>query len=167
MMKKKLEDYLHLYKDCECEYFDFIANEWVNGIFDGLIDNGTYAFFRNDKNGVPISMIRPILRPIPVITEEERIGLWELVFKRPFKGVTKFHDKKCITSEPRWVLWSGVERLGIEIDGRVWADSDLQHYKYNQHDVTRYLLSKHFDIFGLIEGGLAIDKSKIPLEKTT
>ena len=27
-------------------------------------------------------------------------------------------------------------------------------------DLTRYLLSKHFDIFNLIEAGLAIDKTK-------
>lgn len=28
-------------------------------------------------------------------------------------------------------------------------------------ELTRYLLSKHFDIFGLIDAGLAIDKSKL------
>lgn len=31
----------------------------------------------------------------------------------------------------------------------------------NTHESTRYLLSKHFDLFGLIESGLAIDKTTL------
>ena len=30
----------------------------------------------------------------------------------------------------------------------------------NSFEITRYLLSRHFDLFGLIEAGLAIDKTK-------
>ncbi len=32
---------------------------------------------------------------------------------------------------------------------------------YMNAEITAYLLSKHFDLFGLIEAGLAIDKTKL------
>lgn len=38
-----------------------------------------------------------------------------------------------------------------------------KHSRYGSHyweaEQTRYLLSKHFDLFGLVESGLAIDKT--------
>lgn len=86
--------------------------------------------------------------------------MWLLVFKRNFVGNNiRFIKERTTLLEPRWVLSSGVERLGIQMNGEVWYDSDLQTYKFNQHLVTLLLLSKGFDLFGLIEAGLAIDKT--------
>lgn len=109
-----------------------------------------------------LSEIKPILRPLPDITEEERKDIWKIIFKREFSstGQTIWFKEESLTAEPRWVLMSGVERIGIEMNGDVWADSDLHKYKFNPHEITHYLLSKHFDIFNLIPEGLAIDKTK-------
>jgi len=38
--------------------------------------------------------------------------------------------------------------------------SDLHNYRFNQHEVTTFLLSKHFDLFGWIAEGLALDKNQ-------
>ena len=61
----------------------------------------------------------------------------------------------------RYVMHSGVERLGVEFDGSIWADSDFSVWRYNKHKITAYLLSNHFDLFGLIESGEAMDKTTL------
>jgi hypothetical protein len=58
-------------------------------------------------------------------------------------------------------LWSGLERLFIYADGDVGGDSDLQHVRIPAQDVLVWQLSKHFDLFGLIKAGLAIDKTRL------
>jgi hypothetical protein len=44
--------------------------------------------------------------------------------------------------------------------------SDYQTIFEKQAEITRWLLSKHFDLFQLIEAGLAIDKTKLNHETT-
>jgi len=102
--------------------------------------------------------IKPELRKISDITEIERKQLFNLVFGRAFpdNGGQVFIDKK----PSRWVLSSGLDRLGIQENGEVWYDCDLSPYKFNQHLVTLFFLEKHFDLFGLIEDGLATEVSK-------
>ena len=51
---------------------------------------------------------------------------------------------------------SGVERLGIEINGDVWADSDLQKWKFNPNLICKYFISKGFDVFDLLSNGEAV-----------
>jgi len=43
-----------------------------------------------------------------------------------------------------------------KIEVRKFDKVELPHF-----ELTRYLLSKHFDLFGLIEAGLAIEKTKV------
>jgi len=79
-----------------------------------------------------------------------------------FTGNVAFINEKNVHQVPRRVLTQGVERLGIESDGTIWADCDLHPWRHNQHSVTLFLLSKGFDLFDLIESGEAIDATANP-----
>ncbi len=165
-MEKKIEDYLHLYLGCEClvtiydkeRVVDFVG---INESYYFLVCEGDKAATEWFKEKYPV---KPILRPLSDMTEGERKELWDIVFQKrfisEFKGNTVFINKDN-NGIPRWVLSSGVERLGIQFDGRIWADSDLHVWDHNQHEITRWLLNKGFDLFSLIESGLAIDKTTL------
>lgn len=165
-MEKKLKDYLHLYFGCEVSY---LGEVWFMGAIHIFPENpnsigGINIWNKGIVEQVQCSEIKPILRPLSDMTKEERKELWKLVFNREFgvNGNIQLRDHLPTPSgRTRWVLMSGVERLGIQFDGKVWYDSDLQHWNFSQHEVTRWLLSKHFDLFGLIESGLAIDKTTL------
>lgn len=69
--------------------------------------------------------------------------MWNQVMpigSKPFRGSAIKFDKTD-TSPARAVFYSGVERLGIYFDGRVWADSDLQRVELDQTKVQEYLTS--------------------------
>lgn len=146
-MKKDIKDYLHLYLGQPCIVTDSDGNDHEYTIDDKAL------FYLS-------GIVQPVLRPLSDMKEGERAALWDFIFKDrryPFNGRTVWYQERTTSSEPRWVLMQGVERLGIEMNGTVWADSDLNNYKHNQHEVTRWFLSKGFDLYGLIEAGLAID----------
>ena len=112
-MKKELKDYLHLYLGCEV---------LVEGDIRKLITiylNGYVEVNYNDIGGqeFPINEIKPILRPLSDMTEDEEYDYWKL------KGGN--------------------------------ASNEFQG------ETTLFLLSKYFDIFGLIEADLAIDKTTL------
>jgi hypothetical protein len=100
---------------------------------------------------------KPMLRPLSDILDIEKKEVYKLIFKREFPktGQIIWRSDKSLTSEQRWILLTGVDRVGIEMNGTVWADCDLHNYKHNQHIITSYLLSMRFDLFGLIESGEA------------
>jgi hypothetical protein len=77
--------------------------------------------------------IFPILRPLSDMTEEEKNELLQV-------------DREYTSANilPNIPL------------GRLL----VLHYTERQAQITRYLLSKHFDLFGLIPTGLAIDATK-------
>jgi len=85
--------------------------------------------------------------------------LYFLVFKRKFVGNNVTH-RDIGKKEERYVLWSGIERLFIYKDGDVGADCDLSNYSVHAPTVILWQLSKHFDLFGLIEAGLASAQQK-------
>lgn len=148
-MKKNIKDYLHLYLGCQMER---------GGIVTGaLLDAANESAFNAWED------FKPILRPLSDITNREKTEIYKMIFGREFpnSGQIFFRHDKTTSSDPRWILSTGVDRLGIEMDGTVWGDCDLNNKKHNQHLITLYLLKQRFDIFGLIEGGLAIDKTKL------
>lgn len=78
-----------------------------------------------------VKSCKPILRPLSDMTEEE------------FEDFKKIADSDfCKMTVIDAASKDGITRLA---------------HKFN---ATAYLLSKHFDLFGLIESGLAIDKTK-------
>jgi hypothetical protein len=173
-MKKKLEDYLHLYQGIDCQVDGGHIGKMLGYTARGLgeeemmvfytiqegDDEEDWTVYNDDKH---MQRIKPILWKLSDMTDEQKKEIYFLIFKKPFHpaGRIKWFAKANQYVEPRWVLMVGLDRMGIEMNGTVWADCDLNNLKYNQHEITRYLLLKHFDLFGLIEAGLAIDKATI------
>lgn len=115
-MEKKISDYLHLYLGCDIMilcYKDYSGGTYklTGKIFANIIDN------YNPKE----DLIKPILRPLSDMTEEEREEL---------------NDIELGESS-----WPTVARALAPC--------------------FAWMLSKGFDLFGLIESGLAIDKTTL------
>lgn len=80
-------------------------------------------------------------RDISSITEIEASGLWDAVmpaYAKPFEGGVYRH-KATDEAPERMVLMSGVERLGVYFNGKIWADSDMSPIKLDQEKVKEYL----------------------------
>ena len=179
--KIKWEDVAHHYAKSKIQIFvgKFDHGPEMGMIFEkGLHDKweySSYGLFIQVQNGGFLSewgSHKPLLRPLSSMTEDERKELWRVVFSQgsvnelglDFTGKTQWIDKKTYNTEPRWVMMHGLGRLGIEMNGYVWADSDLHHFKHNPNITTNWLISKGFDVFGLLESGQAATIERQPYE---
>jgi hypothetical protein len=134
----KLQDYLHLYIGCE-------------GIAETIAKFKTRLVISNHTNdmrdGVDLEdaiqyNFKPILRPLSDMTEEE--------FREIFNPI----QPKDVADEDFKDAMQNLIENGIDA-----FDFDGMSAQ-TVFELTRKLLSKHFDLFGLIEAGLAIDKTK-------
>lgn len=146
---KEIKDYLHLYLGCEVQVEIYGQMRIVK--FVGINDDYYFLHNSDDSDGIRYFKqkypIKPILRPLSDIKEEEAKELGILLYTGVIVGEPYKTDKF-------WIVPYGLTLTDYwEIDGKV----------FNQHQ-TIYLLSKHFDLFGLIEAGLAFDKTKIKNE---
>lgn len=137
-----------------------------------LINDGRPTPIQKYWDGTRIvCQYQPILRHISDITADERKDLWRFVFGNwkggniklseralEFTGRTQFLKSTGSMSSDRWVLTQGVERLGIEFNGTIWADCDLHSFGFDMHATTHWLIARGFDVFGLIQSGQAIRK---------
>ncbi len=139
-MKKELKDYLHLYLGCDCQTPDGIGK--LIGRVATSFDIATIRFDdwkklkpisganRKDfgkSNNYEIADIKPILRRLDSMTEDEEKALYKAA-GNPEYAWQKRRIKQCLPGRPEG-----------------W----------------RHLLSKGFDLFGLIEEGLAIDAATL------
>lgn len=131
-MSKDIKDYLHYYLGCDVRTNDHDMGDGNKhygrvGTFIGFVDHTRLSCRLAHRAGpegrVSVFMLKPILRPLSDMTEEEQQEMLRLHRFAESKLLPWFHDTyfECI----------------------------------------HYLLSKHFDLFGLIESGLAIDKTTI------
>ncbi len=132
-MEKKLSDYLHLYLGCPCKWKVMGETEW--NVPDSRID---VKILDRVYDRQPF-VIAPILRPLSDMTEEEFKEMkpdFSANILTAYSSPASFHDKP-------WHVLILENRLMTNnlsfFDGMV-------------------LLRKHFDLFGLIEAGLAIPK---------
>ena len=84
------------------------------------------------------------MRDISTLTPHEGAGLWDAVMpdfaSKPFRGVAHHFDSDEVTPE-RLCFMSGVERLCVQFDGKIWADSDLQPIELDSQKAVEYLES--------------------------
>lgn len=127
-MIKDIKNYLHLYLGCEVEVTDE-SESWTKTLtgFETR-DNGSYTAWcnitgYNSHNGYSV---KPILRPLSDMTEEEKEELEEYQY-----------DDNVVT----------LEKYGTVIQSYVPI-------------IFERMLEMQFDLFGLIEAGIAIDKTK-------
>lgn len=135
---KDIKDYLHLYVGCLCEIGseDDKKTRVLTGVDYGLgVHEGVFGFQK-----CAVELVKPILRPLSDMTGGERIAAYDLHFHKNMNV-----DKIAPTTK--------VNTLTL------WMKDGFEHFT---PDTTRYLLAKSFDIFGLIEAGLAIDKTAVP-----
>lgn len=170
-MKKDIKDYLHLY----CNPFHKIkvivdGKEekylWGIDVAEGGYVNITLADkeFRNidiadDDDGwcvynddETLSRIKPILRPLSTMTEKEAIELvkiseWKQYGEHPHKREYRSYRNGFNEIVVSW--GESTREKNVPVTKEVFG-----------FDEFRFLLSKHFDLFGLIESGLAISKTK-------
>lgn len=129
-MEKKIDDYIHFYRGCECE-FEYNGRR-RKGIIIGFHHLYGVQLFVPSAVMAPYTAVDPkliklILRPLSSITQAER---------------------------------DEYKELG---SGYAWDDHDERYCKSCYLDIGEphiwvWLLSKAFDLFGLIEAGLAIEK---------
>ena len=178
---KELKDYLHLYLGCEAQLFwrredDTLEFERVgtlesirpenkdtNGlVFKCKTDRGnfiSYAYAFND--------VKLILRSLSDMTEEEAIEICKIYAPFPFTGNRLKHwavDRSNFKEYQYLKVYNKNNQYEFQIDCKeccleMYNDGELCE-SYNQAYYIKYLLSKHFDLFGLIEAGLAIGKTK-------
>jgi hypothetical protein len=121
----ELKDYLHLYLGCQVE-FGRTEKDKRKACFVGFADyhrlECRVAFRAGPEGRVSTFLLKPILRPLSDMTEEEK----------------KEFDL-------------------IEHNG-----SSYPTVAYALAPCFKWLLEKHFDLFGLIEAGLAISASSLP-----
>jgi hypothetical protein len=140
---KNIKDYLHLYLGCK-------------GIVKTVAEFGTKLVAWTDSNdlrdGVTLEDayrydFKPILRPLSGITEQELRDFIKITTPPEYIDKTTDADFKEAFEE---IKEQGIELLNFE---------DVP--PKTAFEVTRWLLSKHFDLFGLIESGLAINSTTL------
>ena len=169
-MKKEIKDYLHLYFGAKVRfrYIDYNTGTWT--IWETLIGK-VYDKIVNDFS---IDGIQLELRRLDSMTEDEMVelimcatpdGMEDAPTKDDFNITMIYNDGGNMVDEN--------VAIGADINCRCWfgqtiikkcgtietytEDGDVDK-QANLPKQYAYLLSKHFDLFGLIESGLAIEK---------
>lgn len=141
MDSKNIKDYLHLYLGCDTDKGKLIGIELNKAVC-----------MMNDLSIVEgnIYSLKPILRPLSDMTEDEA---WEFAGG---KSESLYDDLKI----------ESIDKTGIQISYAIDAGDEgwhIQRHKFDFYAVGPsqfiWMLSKHFDLFGLIDAGLAIKKS--------
>lgn len=141
-MKNKIEDYLPFYLGCDCEH-DFWndSEDDMPGIGNGRkISELDLHILEESKWFKP----KLILRPLSSMTEEDGLYLARLVaVYDEFKNVAVFRNYN--------------DDLIVEWPGDAFNCTGEKCWSAEQF---KFLLTCGYDLFGLIESGLAIDKTK-------
>lgn len=183
-MSKEIKNYLHLYLGCEVliESEMYMWGGKRAKIIDTIIRVSRYGEIECKTYCPPTSDVKLILRPLSSMTEEEAAHFaWICLNSRhapkDFIAIEKDEiDTNLVHNDNGLMLDDDVEvyigiccrcldgYIAIMKDGRIgMADEDDTPTKEMKpvddvYGKVQYLLSKHFDLFGLIESGLAINQ---------
>jgi hypothetical protein len=144
-MTKNIKDYLHLYLGCDCEYFEKL-------IFGDI-----------QKRKAKLKGVNYPFAEFHPITVHSEVAL-QTTFRRNVR------DIKPILRPLSDMTEGEMEECGNMIydfsNDEALAKWEWKYFETGlDAEQFNWLLSKHFDLFGLIEAGLAIDKTT--LNKTT
>lgn len=150
-MSKNIADYLHLYLGCQVIKGNEINSTRLD--YTGLLAIQAYGYW---------GIIKPILRPLSSITEEEAIEV--------FKKVSLFDLSECqFEFGENYTYWINANLNGRVIDSINFVGDNIEMMNsdgtYSPLNpiatVLQYYLSKSFDIFNLHEQGLCLYKSDL------
>lgn len=145
----KLEDYLHLYIGCHLNVEYGYEGTKKIGILTGYDEVYGWQVFRPDVVLAPYipvrdELIRPILRPLSDMTEEEYSFVAQCLNMKTNENLIKIGLPDRVTYIRG--LMENKNLLITKIEGLF--------------QMFTYLLSKHFDLFGLHEAGLCYYKNE-------
>lgn len=156
-MSKDIKDYLHYYLGCQVRIFPLESDEYIDTI-EGIVvgesvnfkKTGDYYF--DDVNEFKIALL---LRPLSDMKEDD---------------VREWGDVN-LEITPYGVELDSIDEFGeftsIYPDGSILSrskdDGDIR--PINGGGLFILLLKRGFDLFGLIESGLAIDKTSMTNEQ--
>ena len=142
-MKKELKDYLPFYLGCECNTPDGVL------ILNGLNINDSrnqvwfYCRWNNKKTRYLPKQNAEILNKQSLVGKSFKYSQIKPIL-RPLSDMT-YEERGELQKVVGWL--------------------DFKHYlnlRFYNPEMLLFLLPKHFDIFGLIESGLAVDKTTLP-----
>lgn len=141
---KKLSDYLHLYLGCEAKSSKGTMVYKLSSV-DSI---GRCMFFDGFGNDMWLGEdFKLALRPLSDMTEEEikQVAWLQYNFKAEnVRGKDEWGNIKVVNKSP-FYYW-------------------INPIRSTNPETMIYLLSKHFDLFSLIESGLAIDATTLNKE---
>jgi hypothetical protein len=185
-MEKNIKDYLPFYLGCEvvvkegsgvlCEITkssncsDRIVvkfNDVVTKYYDA---DGSHVKSSASAHAYYIGYeeIKLILRPLSDMSDEECSDIYTISRDRILHDYSQ-DDFHVIKNNNGFLIhrldWLN-EPLMLGFNGQIYSvveDGNKKHIEpvRNQHEITKYLLSKQFDLFNLIPEGLAIDKTTL------
>lgn len=206
IMKKNIKDYLHLYLGCDVQVRKKDRNkEWLTGriaevtrksnhgdwiqvffdeVYTVIYENWNESSSNAHTYFIGYDEIKPILRPLSDMTEEEaRHFAWLCMdSKHHLEEDTRISKDEIDTElhhNDGGNLLDGDVEIYIEVtcrcfegwvsimkDGRMGVgEQDQPSIEMNPVDDVaekiQYLLKQGFDLFGLIQYGLAVDKTVI------
>ena len=172
-MKKNIKDYLHLYLGCDVKNTGGKTGKMVSVDASGII----MVYPNDDPRGHFLSMqgvMRLILRPLSSMTEAEFTELALIIFHHKdtdYKisedelDIEMFYNDGGNMVDLDVAVGANIScrcyegQIAVREDGSIhlFDEDDKPENVYNIPEAIRYLLSKHFDIFGLIGTALAIN----------
>lgn len=172
-MEKKIEDYLHLYLGCDAEFL--YKQHFVESAENGnkVIDPDFVREHFEEKKIQKLdkvnfflwnpAYIKPILRPLSDMTEDEfrevialKFGVEESDSREVFNQMI-FKIQRTREVKQAAKFGTSIPYNAFNKDGKHYMSGTFSQNSINP-DQFIFLLSKSFDLFGLIESGLAIDK---------
>lgn len=158
-MEKNKKDYLHLYLGCECYLLNYATDDngkpkkYKSKIYG--IDRGSKLVIADGWYGHAYENVQLILRPLRAILNTEAFEVYKIYFGKGYvldytgdTGSANFIPKQ------RRILAKDAIRI---FDGLDYVTGDFM----TVIKVSNYLRSIFIDVDGLIEAGLAIDKTTL------
>lgn len=163
---------LALYIGCEVEW---LAERGCNLAGINTADQSFYPVGLVYSNGLTVwtqeRAVKPILRPMSDMTEDEEKEFVPLCAGSQIARFSRDQNQSGASNWRQWLIEfenGDVDHLVMNESGETWFRSYFEHTDIrknfsntiNQHKQTVWLLRHHFDLFGWVESGLAIDKTK-------
>lgn len=168
---KDIKNYLHLYLGCYCTMIDGDAQQRRF-----TLNAYNLNYYRQWS-----SNLKPILRPLSSMTEDEALHIaWfnldsekhldkdSRITKDEISANVVYNDGGLLVDENAAVVidltcrcFEGQVCIRTNGDIELWNDAGEKLPIERPAENVIFLLSKNFDLFGLIESGLAIDKTSL------
>ena len=157
----KIIDYIHYYFGCQCLEAIKVPGQELN------FEPSTITVRTLFNVQSQLSEVKLVLRRLEDMTEEEAANL-AVIYSgakkvSPMKGIaSNWHYFFCYFSEDQEGEVLVIDATGCAWYAHYFDKSQPGHRNIvDEHKAFHYLLQNHFDLFGLVDAGLAIDAKTI------